>query len=201
MKSLRAALNWQTLLAAFFILLPTMLGFYHGDRGRLVAASVELSDPNFSQTVLFMFDQSWYRSRALVLNRPYPDRSLLPAYLKNADIPVYWGGPVEDHDGVFVMEIRDKKTPKVVSFDEMVKKQPDILQKAQDHPDVFRIYAGFSGWGLAQFQLEKERKVWRVTDFAPFVFDRALSRDAIWKKVLSVSKDKKKPKIRERQKV
>ena len=52
---MRAVLNWQTLLAAFFILLPTVLGFYHGVRGKIVIASPEMDDPNFSKTVLKNF--------------------------------------------------------------------------------------------------------------------------------------------------
>ncbi|HNQ92203.1 MAG TPA: YqgE/AlgH family protein [Alphaproteobacteria bacterium] len=200
MKSLRAALNWQTLLAVFFILLPTLLGFYHGDRGRLIAMVSAASDPNFSKTVLFMFDQNWYRSRALVLNRPYPDRSSLPSYLRKGEVPIYWGGPVEDRDSVFILGIQDGKLTKVISFDEAVKIQPDILAQVAKRPDCYRVFVGYAGWGLAQFQLEKELQIWRVTDFAPFVFDPALSFEEIWQKALSLSSDKKKPKIRDRQK-
>lgn len=71
MNYVRAVLNWQTLLAAFFILLPTMLGFYHGDRHKYIVASSMLDDPAFKDTVIYLFDHQWYQARGLVLNVPY----------------------------------------------------------------------------------------------------------------------------------
>jgi len=177
MNYVRAVLNWQTLLAAFFILLPTMLGFYQGDRGKFIVASYKMHDRLFEGTVLYLFDHKWYEARGLVLNHPYEDYSLLPAYLKEAGVSVFWGGPVQDsglsgigtdpaeHDAaVSVLLLCNEKISHAI-FDEMVELSPDVLEKAKSQPECYRIYVGYAGWEMAQLEKEKSEGYWLSAPF------------------------------------
>ncbi len=201
-KNLKAALNWQMVLAAFFILLPTVLGFYHGVQGRIVIADPEMSDQNFSKTVLYMFDHQWYSAKALVVNRGYKDIENIPAYLRGRHFPVYWGGPVEDKDRVFILDLIPEEwdIPIVLKFDEIVKENPDILQQVEKNPERYRVFVGYTGWGFLQFETEKESGGWKVAPYLSFIFDNKLSPNDLWDEVLKYSDDKKKPHILERQK-
>lgn len=199
-ENLRAALNWQTLLAAFFILLPTFLGLYHGATGKLVAASIRLPDPNFTKAVLYMVDHRWYSARAVVLNRLYPDPQKLPAYLKNRSFPVYWGGPVDDRDSVWVLEILPDKKPELSSFDDLAEKDPDILTKIEKDTNRYRVFIGYAGWKAGQFEVEKGAGAWFVASYNPDVFAPDKTWEEMWLDVIRRSEDKRKPIIGERQK-
>ena len=202
-KNLKAALNWQMVLAAFFILLPTGLGFYHGDRGKLIIATSAMDGSEFSKTVLYMFDQEWYEAKALVLNRGYQNIDNIPSYLKGRHFPVYWGGPVEDKDWVYILDLKPDKggAPLVIDFDRIVKKNPDILDRIEKDPLRYRVYVGYAGWGFLQFEAEKRKSgVWRSSPYLPFVFDNKLSPNDLWGEVMKHTDDKKKPHILDRQK-
>ncbi|MCB1551744.1 MAG: YqgE/AlgH family protein [Alphaproteobacteria bacterium] len=199
-KSLRAAMNWQMVLAAFFILLPTVLGFYHGDQGKFVLAEPSFDGDNFSRSVLYMYNQTWYDARALVVNKVYPNSSDLPVYLKDRNFVVYWGGPVEDRDAVFVMELIPEKTPVVTTFDGLVKDHPNILRDIEEFPERYRVFVGYAGWGFADFQAEKESGVWLIAPFLSDVFRNNMVGERAWAFILRYSEDKNKPVIGQRQK-
>ncbi len=198
---MRAVLNWQTLLAAFFILLPTVLGFYHGVRGRVVIASPEMDDPNFSRTVLYMFEHDWYRARAVVLNRPYTDLTVLPSHIVNLGVPLYWGGPVEDRESVHVVDLcQDGRRPVVGELDHLISLNSDFVRDLRDRQECYRVYVGYAGWGMAQFELEKERGGWQTALYQPFVFENSLLPDLLWEALMPYTDDKEKKEIGRRQK-
>lgn len=198
---LRAALNWSTLLALFFISLPSLLGLYHGDQGRFIGASAALIDSHFKGQVVYMFDQSWHRARGLVVGQPYPDSSQLPLFLKKADIPVYWGGPVEDRDTIHVVRIKDKdQLPEVRPWDEMVREIPNILEDVRRYPDTYKVFVGYAGWGFGDFEAERGEKSWFVAPYDSRLWSDDLNSVERLRRVTENSLDKKHPVISSRQK-
>jgi putative AlgH/UPF0301 family transcriptional regulator len=103
MKYLRAIFKDKFLLiGAFFILLPSGFIFFFGQEGQIFISHPQSSDSNFNHTVLYMADHSIDGATAFVLNKPYPRDKLkfIPTYIQRRDIPVFWGGPVNDKDDI-----------------------------------------------------------------------------------------------------
>lgn len=144
-----------------------------------------------------MYDQSWHRARGLVVGRPYSDLNQLPVFLKNAGIPVYWGGPVEDRDTIHVVRIKDKgQVPDVRPWDDMVREIPNILEDVRRYPDTYKVFVGYAGWGFADFEAEKDDKSWFVAPYDPRLWSDSLTSDERLRRVIENSLDKKHPVIR-----
>ncbi|MCB1118141.1 MAG: YqgE/AlgH family protein, partial [Chlamydiia bacterium] len=156
-------------------------------------------DPNFSLTVLYMFNQEWYGAQALVLNRPYRDISLLPVHIQNLGLPIYWGGPISDRDDVRILSLCRENDPAVVSLDDAIKTDAAFVSILQKRPDCYRVFVGYAGWGIAQFEKEKRQGHWFVAPFDESVFE--LEDERMWDALLPYTEDKEKPVISTRQKM
>lgn len=181
--------------------LPSLLGLYHGDQGRFAAAAPSLQQPPFQGQAVYLFDQSWYRARGLVVGRLYPEFERLPRFLQNAGIPVYWGGPVEERDAVFVVTIKDGDgLPEVRPWDDVVREIPNILDDIRRYPDTYMVFAGYAGWGFLDFEEEKQRKAWLVAPYDARLWSPSLGRAERVRRIYEQSLDKKHPSIALRQK-
>lgn len=182
------------LLAAFFILLPTGFKFFFGIEGQIFIARPDLPDPNFAFTVLYMIDHSIDGAEALILNRPYPDnqKNKLPHYLLNKNIPIYWGGSIDDQTHVVVLELRGADKPTIMKFDNWIAQNIDILEKIENSPDRYRIYVGHAKWQSLQYEMECISNAWvlgieRAAAFKEIFSQNALDQNAIWLKILYIS--------------
>jgi putative transcriptional regulator len=158
--------------------------------GRLLVAEPMLGDPNFDRTVVFVVEHTTEGALGLVLNRPtgllvaeaLPDwRHLV------ADPPViHVGGPVEERSGWCLARVTDLEHEGFVP----VLGDLGLLDLSLD-PDLLgglvtelRLFAGYSGWGPGQLDVELASESWIVVDAEvgdPFLPDG----EALWSRILA----------------
>lgn len=124
--------------------------------GRLLVATPELVDPNFSHTVIFLLAVREEGSLGVVLNRPSDTRvdEVMPAWATAASPPavMYFGGPVglESVIGLATSGTVDLSDP------------PDEIDLATE--STLRLFAGSAGWGPGQLEAEVASGSWWVFD-------------------------------------
>jgi putative transcriptional regulator len=146
-------------------------------RGRLLVATPDLRDPNFSRTVVLMMEHNDEGALGVVLNRPIDMAvaEVLPdwADLSSAPACLFVGGPVAP---TAVIGLGRGDGPVFAPlFDGLGTLDLD-LDPAQYAPTMasMRVFVGYSGWGPGQLEQELTAGGWLVVDLAtgdPFSSD------------------------------
>lgn len=135
-------------------------------RGKLLVASPVLADPNFARTVVLITEHNDDGAMGIVLNRPSDARArdLLPTLEDVAgDDPLFIGGPVQPEAVVLLAEFSD---PEAAAW--IVVADVGLASAGTDVDELIpavrrgRFYAGYSGWGAGQLELELEQESWIV---------------------------------------
>jgi len=137
-------------------------------KGRFLVAQPELTDPNFSRTVVYLFDHSEEGAAGVVVNRAskLTIQELSEKIYSSTiewDKPIMIGGPVsgpllvvhQDSDWADD-EIRDD-VYRTVDPDKI----HEILQRRLE-PSL--LVASYAGWGPNQLENESNEGAWAVTD-------------------------------------
>ena len=167
--------------------------------GHLLIAIPDLGDPNFSKTVVLLFQHSQEGASGIILNRP-SDSSVSDVWEEVAGEPcdcedlVSVGGPVQGplialHTSPVLAETQvlpagpSSNKPVYIS---LAREHLIDLVRQQEHS--FRIYCGYSGWGPGQLESEIAQGGWLTLKANPeHVFN---SPDALWRQVCDdVGKD------------
>lgn len=159
--------------------------------GKLLVASLSLTDPNFFRTVVLMCMHDEDGALGVVLNRPLdqePIEGHLPQFAPLAAPPgvVFQGGPVQTGSALVLGRHHDwvmtPTTNAVVGrtalldlarpFDEL---QPTLAE--------VRVFAGYAGWTAGQLESELEQEAWFVVDaFESDLFSG--EPESLWREVL-----------------
>lgn len=135
-------------------------------RGKLLIASPVLADPNFARTVVLITEHNEDGAMGIVLNRPSdaPAAELLPTLEEIAAAePLFIGGPVQPEAVVLLAEFSD---PAAAAW--IVVADVGLASAGTDTDDLLpavrrgRFYAGYSGWGPGQLEVEMEQDSWIV---------------------------------------
>jgi len=158
-------------------------------RGRLLVATPQLTDPNFSRSVVLLLDGGDEGAFGVVLNQAsdIPVADAAEAWVDVASAPgvVFRGGPVgTDHViGLGSSPERDAAIGWAPMFSGLA--AVDLGAGPTDRPlGGLRIFVGYAGWGVGQLEHEIDEGSWFVVeaDIAADVFgDRP---DALWAEVL-----------------
>jgi len=155
-------------------------------QGKLLVSSPSLVDPNFRKTVVLIAHHDDDGAMGLVLSRPseLPAVDAVPALegLPGASDPVFVGGPVQPEAFMVLAE-----------FDDVEEAAAPIMEglgfmPADSEPDDLsirrmRLFAGYSGWGAGQLEMELDETSWIVVDAeADDAF--ADDPDELWRTVL-----------------
>ncbi len=157
-------------------------------RGRLIVATPDLRDPNFSRTVVLMLEHNEEGALGVVLNRPLdlPVSDVLPDWADVASAPVclFVGGPVSptsviglgrgDGDGDGFQPLFDGLATLDLEL--------DPLETALGLEGL-RVFVGYAGWSPGQLDDELTAGGWLVLDLLPadpFSADPA----TLWRTVL-----------------
>jgi putative transcriptional regulator len=156
-------------------------------RGKLLIASPALVDPNFARSVVLMTEHSEDGAMGIVLNRPAETtaRELMPALGEIAnDDPLFIGGPVQPQAVVLLAEFADPSAAAwIVVADVGLASAETDLDDLGDAVRRGRFYAGYSGWGPGQLELELEIDSWIVEPPLPTeLFPE--DPDGLWSDVL-----------------
>lgn len=125
--------------------------------GRLLVAMPALVDPNFSRTVIHLFEHDEENGAVgLILNRP--SDLVVNEYLPDLSITitppnvVFIGGPVAREFALTVVMDADGN--------------PTLASEPVDE-GVGRVFSGYSGWGGGQLETEIAEGAWFVTQSQP----------------------------------
>jgi putative transcriptional regulator len=155
-------------------------------RGRLLVATPDLRDPNFSRTVVLMLEHGDDGALGVVLNRPIDltVADVLPdwADLSSAPACLFVGGPVAP---TAVIGLGRGEGPVFQPlFDGLGTLDLDLdpALYASTMPSL-RVFVGYAGWSPGQLELELAAGGWLVVDLAsddPFSADPS----QLWQAVL-----------------
>jgi putative transcriptional regulator len=140
--------------------------------GKLLVASRNLPDPNFSATVILLLDFNQQGAMGLIVNRPttVPLSRMLPGLEQTSGggAPAFVGGPVSPSG---VLALLRSKSPRsdirhVAREVYLVNKRDALMETvaAGVGPDRFRVYVGYTGWGAGQLEDETAEGAWHVLD-------------------------------------
>ena len=139
--------------------------------GRLLVATPELRDPNFSHTVVLLLGHNDEGALGVVLNRPSdtPVGEVLPGWAAVVAQPdvVFFGGPVA-FDSVVGLGRYDDEEQGGPSFRPIVGSvgtvDLNLPPDAATPPHEVRLFAGSAGWGGGQLEEEIAEGSWFVVD-------------------------------------
>jgi putative AlgH/UPF0301 family transcriptional regulator len=187
---------WVLLLAG--IALPQSKSTNDLGAAKLLVASRDLGDPNFTKTVILLVHDDGDKVLGLILNRRtnVPLSSALPELkaAKGRADRIYTGGPVDASTVFAMLQSPAKKVegaPRV--FDDVyLILTRELLEKniaSRLDPGVFHIYLGYSGWTSDQLKAEVELGAWFVFPAdAATVFDP--DPDTLWSRMIRKTEQK-----------
>lgn len=146
--------------------------------GKLLIAMPGMADPRFDRSVVLMCAHSPEGAMGLIVNKPTPElhfRALcdqldVPAGPEAREVPVHFGGPVENGRG-FVLHSRDFSSEiATLEFGDCygVTTTLDVLEALGrgEGPEKVLLTLGYSGWGPGQLEAEIGQNGW-LTGPAP----------------------------------
>jgi len=148
-----------------------------------LVATPGLLDPNFFQTVTYIFSHNETGAMGVVINRPLQlelgdvlKQMDLPTEISHVyNMPVYDGGPVQTDRG-FVIHKPDTtwQSSIRISDDIGVTTSKDILEAISSGrgPEKALIALGYAGWGPGQLEQEIRDNAWlTVPSGSDIIFD------------------------------
>ncbi len=165
--------------------------------GQLLVATPRMTDPRFSETVIYMIDHNATGAMGVVINRGLGEgqlKALLEAFgveteKASGTVRLQYGGPVETGRG-FVLHSTDYSGPstKVVNGQIAISTGLDVLKAvgAGEGPREARFILGYAGWGPGQLESEMARNDWLTAPAdSSLIFSDDL--DAVWEEALASS--------------
>jgi putative transcriptional regulator len=138
-------------------------------RGRLLVATPDLRDPNFSRTVVLVLEHSPEGALGVVLNRPVDLRvaEVLPDWADRTSAPacLFVGGPVSPSAAIGLG--RGSGPGFDALFDGIATLDLDPEHAAAPDLSDLRIFVGYAGWAPGQLEQELGAGGWLVLDLEP----------------------------------
>jgi putative transcriptional regulator len=155
--------------------------------GKLLVASRDLPDPNFSETVVLLAQVTAEGAMGVIVNRQttVPLARVLPEFKPPSDAVVFMGGPVEA-DGVVALArsaspLGDSRSVFGDVYLVTARESLEAQLAAGVGRDRLRVYLGYSGWDRGQLESETLHGAWHVMPGdAAVVFDN--EPDSLWER-------------------
>ena len=137
-----------------------------------MVSSIELVEPTFRRTVVYVIEHNDAGSLGVVINRPSDTavQNVLPQWTDLAARPkaLYVGGPVKRDSALCLATVRTGVDIDGIAGVRRVDGRVVMVDLDSDPADIaphvegVRIFAGYSGWTLGQLEGELERDDWMV---------------------------------------
>ncbi|MGE3076706.1 MAG: YqgE/AlgH family protein [Dehalococcoidia bacterium] len=140
--------------------------------GKLLLASLRITEPTFFRTVVLMCAHDENGALGVVINRPLKSEAVashLPQFEDLARNPgcIFHGGPVESTAALALgrwKPVLDIPTPKlVVGRTGLLDLSTPASELAPNLEEV-RLFAGYAGWSGGQLEGELQEESWFVVD-------------------------------------
>jgi len=147
-------------------------------KGKLLIASRQIADPNFSKTVILLVAyEDEGGAMGVIVNRPTPIplAKILPQFgaLGGRSDQVWLGGPVLPTSLLVLQKAAKPHADAESVFQDVYvltsRAAVERLLGSKKQAGRFRAYAGHTGWGPGQLQNEVERGDWLVVPAKPEV--------------------------------
>jgi putative transcriptional regulator len=156
-----------------------------------LVASRGLADPNFRETVVLVTHPQQGGPWGVIINRPLPQRlsEIITDHeqLKSGKDVLHFGGPVVRQGLVFLVRTSNPPAGATAFLGDVYSTADtawidDFLARG-DTARRLRVFAGYSGWGQGQLQIEIKRRGWHLVPAdAETIFDKAPAR--IWPELI-----------------
>jgi putative transcriptional regulator len=140
----------------------------------LLLSMPQLTDPNFTRTVVLLCKHSGEGAFGLVVNRPLVTAgrivvNLDPPVSPEHDLQVWVGGPVEpQRSWILVGDEPGEHDARGVRIGDALylSTSPDLLRRLLEPspPPRARLVVGYSGWGPGQLEAELHASAWLISD-------------------------------------
>lgn len=146
-------------------------------KGVFLVASPSLRDPNFRQAVVLLCEHGAEGALGVVVNRPTGMliTEALPQIpvLEGQRHVLFAGGPVQPNQVLVLYRLTERPTDTHHVVDGIYLggdlSTVERVLTAPSGPDVFRAYAGYSGWGPGQLEQEMKTGSWIIVPADPTV--------------------------------
>ncbi len=140
--------------------------------GKMLVASRDITDANFTQTVVLLVRYDRNAAVGLILNRPssVPLSAVLEGLEQAAGRvdPVYIGGPVGRGGALALLRARSgpPRAARVMEGLYLISGRAELAQALEAGADQesLRVYRGYAGWGAGRLEGEVARRYWHVVE-------------------------------------
>ena len=148
--------------------------------GLVLAASRDLLDPNFNQTLVYVAEHGPEGTLGLVMKRPLNKKlsevALSPDLPKSLEqIPVFQGGPVKTTALLFARFKRGKNDEQLSC--QIVADPQELIELPKR--EWVRAFAGHAGWSKGQLERELSEGSWLVCRPHTAMFEESVP-NAMW---------------------
>jgi len=196
-------------IATFYSILPTLAEapknylkgkFYTSVKDHFLVATEKMTDDRFKKTVIVLLDNDEEGAWGLVINKPIgkvPLRFLINELqdqknekkeLYNVEIPIFWGGPVDEKQ-IYILHSKEYKNETTKNYKDIsITRDYKILFDIAENkgPTKSLVILGYSGWGNGQLEGEMERDHWILSDLdLNIIFEKDSKKK--WEKALKNS--------------
>ncbi len=158
-------------------------------KGRILVSEPYLLDPNFERSIILLCDHNQDGSFGFVLNKPSNSNigELLEG-IKNFDLPVFIGGPVEQNTLHFIHRYQALEGAAEIcdgifwggDFERLL----FLLETKQVLPEDLKLFLGYSGWEAGQLDEELNADSWMVSDRVDDELLFETDAEKMWQKAL-----------------
>ena len=159
---------------------------YDSVKDFFLIATEEVRDSRFEKTVILMLEHDKKGALGVVINKPLgtislgsliskvDDKSINKKQLYDVKIPIYWGGPVDDHK-ILILHTKDYKNEGTKEYNNLstsndLKTLVNIAEKKG--PKKSLVVLGLAAWNIGQLDGEIELERWTLSEFKmDLIFD------------------------------
>ena len=159
---------------------------YDSVKDFLLIATEKIRDSRFEKTVILMLEHDNKGALGIVINKPMgtislgplisqvEDKSINKKQLYDVKIPIYWGGPVDDHK-ILILHSKDYKNESTKEYNNLSTSDDlatlvEIAEKKG--PKKSLIVLGLAAWNIGQLDGEIELERWTLSEIdEDLIFD------------------------------
>lgn len=157
--------------------------------GKLLVAEPFMQEYPFSRSIVLLVSHNPESTMGIILNMPILNvlNNAIIEFEGLDPIPIYKGGPLGEDILFFIHRFSDLPQALPIKdglylngdFEEVKRK----LMEKKVHPDEFKFFLGYSGWGPNQLEMELQNDTWLVAE-EPSDYILNQNPEFLWKDVL-----------------